>query len=120
MMIKQPTPILRKPKIIFLFDDFTGTAGCAMVACNGFSGIGGTAVVDVVASAALVVAVVVVGVGVSTGVDVTVELCDYVTAYTDFPLELLLGWMLAVLPLHRKHNRTGRLVAATYRIFYRS
>ena len=73
MMIKQPTPILRKPKIIFLFDDFTGTAGCAMVACNGFSGIGGTAVVDVVASAALVVAVVVVGVGVSTGVDVTVE-----------------------------------------------
>ena len=72
MMIKPPMPILRKPRIIFLFDGFTATAGCAMVACNEFAATGGTAVVDD-AAAEFVVAVFGVGVGVSTGVDVTVE-----------------------------------------------
>ena len=65
MMIKPPMPILRKPRIIFLFDGFTATAGCAMVACNRFAATGGTAVVDD-AAAEFVVAVFGVGVDVST------------------------------------------------------
>ena len=69
MMIKQPTPILRKPRIILLFNGFTATAGCAMVACNGFAATGGTAVVDDAAVAEFVVAVFGVEVDVSaTGV----------------------------------------------------
>ena len=69
MIIKQPTPILRKPRIILLFNGFTATAGCAMVACNGFAATGGTAVVDDAAVAEFVVAVFGVEVDVSaTGV----------------------------------------------------
>ena len=66
MTIKQPTPMLRKPRIIFLFDGFIATAGCAMVACNGFAATGGTAVVDDAAVAELVAAVFGAGIGVST------------------------------------------------------
>ena len=69
MIIKQPTPILRKPRIILLFNGFTATAGCAMVACNGFAATGGTAFVDDAAVAEFVVAVFGVEVDVSaTGV----------------------------------------------------
>ena len=70
MIIKQPTPILRKPRVIFLFDGFTVTADCARVACNGFSGTGGTVAVAVgcVAAAAFISVAAGVGMGVTAGV----------------------------------------------------
>lgn len=84
MIIKQPTPMLRKPRIIFLFDDFTATAGCAMVACNGFVETGGIASVGCAAVAELVVAVADgVGVGVSTGVTAGAGAGDGIGGTTD-------------------------------------
>lgn len=84
MIIKQPTPILRKPRVIFLFDGFTVTADCARVACNGFSGTGGIASVGCAAVAELVVAVADgVEVGVSTGVTAGAGAGDGIGGTTD-------------------------------------
>ena len=122
MIIKQPTPILRKPRIILLFNGFTATAGCAMVACNGFAATGGTAVVDDAAVAEFVVAVFgveadVSATGVTAGAGAGMELAEQLLLILAILAEQQLEWGLVVLLVHHKRNRIGHSAVAMYRIF---